>query len=206
MVSTMQDDLKTGPGWTLQAELEASGAKPHSRMSDLSRYMLAHYDEIHALITVQGYGWAAIADVLASTGGFTDKAGKPVTDKVAKLTWSRTNQRRRAATTPNPARHVVLAERAMPPLPPAAALDLPATEPHQQNHRSQNLDISIADDDALRMVIRPARPRGAVPLPSMGENKAESTVSLLSEDELDRRLAELAGRQGGHKLPPPEVL
>ena len=71
------------------------GAKPHRRMSDLSRYMLDHYDELHALIAVDGYGWADIAGVLSDDEGLTDESGRPVTADVAKLAWSRLDRRNR---------------------------------------------------------------------------------------------------------------
>ena len=81
------DDAALPPLRSLRDKLQARGAKPHRRMSDLSRYMLAHYDELHALITVDRYGWADIAGVLADEG-LTDGSGRPVTADVAKLAWS----------------------------------------------------------------------------------------------------------------------
>ena len=77
----------TSHGTSLRDKLHRRGAKPHRRMSDLARYMLTHYDELHALITVDRYGWADIAGVLADEG-LTDGSGRPVTADVAKLAWS----------------------------------------------------------------------------------------------------------------------
>jgi hypothetical protein len=80
-------------GARLRERQQARGAKPHSRMSDLSRYLLAHQDELHALINVDGYAWADIAAVLVEDG-LTDEAGRPVTATAAKLAWSRLRRRR----------------------------------------------------------------------------------------------------------------
>lgn len=82
------------PG-SLSARLRARGAKPHSRMSDLSRYILEHYDEIRALVTVDRFAWPDIAALLAEEEGLADDQGRPVSGNAAKLAYSRVGKLRR---------------------------------------------------------------------------------------------------------------
>lgn len=195
---TTGDDVPATPKWTLQAELEASGAKPHSRMSDLSRYMLAHYEELHDLVAVSGYSWEAITQIiLVGKASLADRTGKPVTSTVAKLTWSRINQRRQKGHSPHKA--------ALPALS-ATAQNGSVSEPQTAESSSQIRDGAFAGKAPLRTAIQPARPRGTVPPASPSKEAALSVHSLLSEDELDRKLADLARRQGGHKIPAPDIL
>ena len=184
------DTTDVPPAPTLRERLQARGAKPHRRMSDLSRYMIAHHDELHALITVDRYGWADIAALLAEEEGLTDETGKPVTADIAKLTWSRLNRRRHAPVAPG---------AAAPSAPAVTPLSLPPAA-------ATNRDAPPADPERPPMTIRPARPRGASARSSPPEQPATSTPSLLSEDAVARRLADLADRQGGAKIPPPTVL
>ncbi len=68
----------------------------------LSRYLLAHRDEVAPLIEADGYSWTDIAALLAEEERLTDETGKPVTALSARLAWSR----RRRAEAPRPrARH-----------------------------------------------------------------------------------------------------
>jgi hypothetical protein len=92
----MPRDRDRGALPPLRDLLTARGAKPHSRMSDLSRYMLDHRDELHDLLA-EGFAWADIAALLATEEGLVDKRGQPITAALAKLTWSRTRKRQRAA-------------------------------------------------------------------------------------------------------------
>lgn len=194
MVHRMSD---TPPGWSLQDALNASGARPNSRMSDLSRYMLDHYDEVHSLIAVRRYSWADVTRMLAEQAGFTDATGKPISVDVAKLTWSRINRRKRTSTSPKP----------VPPSPtPFAAAEPQPAPSAPTEYSSQNRDEPFAEDASPRTVIRPARPRDAAPTVEPAKDQANTTRSLLSEEEVERRLADLAARQGGLKILPPEVL
>jgi hypothetical protein len=98
----MPHDTDSTPSAGLRTRLTALGAKPHSRMSDLSRYMLDHYEELQALVA-EGFAWAAITGLLANEEQLVDKRGKPITAELAKLTWSRTMARRRGVATPRAA-------------------------------------------------------------------------------------------------------
>ena len=175
----------------LRERLQASGAKPHRRMSDLSRYMLDHRDELDVLVRVERYGWAdLLSAILADDDSLRDDNGNPITLELARLTWSRLNRRKRG-----PARSSKAA-----PSSPAAAAE-PLTE-----ERSTNRDDLAAVPASPSTAIRPARPRGRSPASASVESRAETTPSLLSDDEVEQRIADLAGRQGGQKIPPPEVL
>ncbi len=183
---------------SLRDELQASGAKPNSRLSDVSRYMLDHYDELHALKVVDGYSWQAIAAVLARRAELNDTLGRPVSVDVAKLAWSRINRRRRGAAMP----------RAATVSRPAAAS---APEPRGEGQLSMPLqstdrDALPVDPDPAGFTIRPARPLGATPGAPRGQTHHRSETALLSEEEIDQRVAALAKRQGGARIPPPEVL
>jgi hypothetical protein len=189
----MQSDTEPAPpGPSLRDKLQARGAKPHRRMSDLSRYMLAHYDELHALITVDRYGWADIASLLAEDEGLVDELGRPITAAVAKLTWSRLTRRNRRSVPPKPAaRREGDSPAAQATLPP------PATE--------NDLPSASAEWPPLEM--RPVRLRdSATPVPAPAAAAGGSTPSLFNDEEVERRIADVASRQGGKKIPPPKVL
>jgi len=199
--STLADGLRT--------RLKARGAKPHSRMSDLSRYMLDHYDELRALLA-EGFAWAAIADLLASEEGILDKRGQPITAELAKLTWSRTLARRRGAATRRAVTKSVVS---------GVAGDGPADATGDTADRqpvpvpsppvpkaSNKGDTPFAEGDRPALDIRPARPRGAITPPVAAASPGNSMPSLLSDEEVDRRLDDLARRQGGRKIPLPKPL
>ena len=175
----------------LRERLQASGAKPHRRMSDLSRYMLDHRDELDVLVRVERYGWAdLLGAILADDDTLRDDNGNPITPELAWLTWSRLNRRERGPAG---------SSKAAPPSPAAAAE--PLTE-----ERSINRDGLAAVPASPSTVIRPARPRGRSPASASAESHARTMISLLSDDEVEQRIADLTGRQGGQKIPPPEVL
>jgi len=191
--------------------LEASGAQPNSRLSALSRYMLDHHDELHALKVVEGYSWQAIAAVLSRQAGVADAAGQPITAAMAKLAWSRISRRKRqaeAVPAASAAKPVAAADLPVPPgsgtlpEPPTAALPPPSST-LSRSHMSDDLS---APRDFVVPEIRPARPRGLPFAPAPAQTAVRSTPSLLGEDEVGRRIDELAARQGGPKIPPPEVL
>ena len=175
----------------LREKLQARGAKPHRRMSDLSRYMLEHRDELDVLVRVERYGWPdLLGAILADDDSLRDDNGNPITPELARLTWSRLNRREHG-----PAR----SSRAAPPS------TSPTAEPLGDTC-STNREELAAVPAPSSMAIRPARPRGRSPASASVESHAGTTASLLSDDEVERRIAELAGRQGGQKIPPPEVL
>jgi len=194
----MTDPDQAPSGSSLRDELETSGAKPNSRLSDISRYMLDHYDELHALKVVDGYSWQAIAAVLARRAELNDTLGRPVSVDIAKLAWSRTNRRRQAAAMPKAA---TASRRAAPSAP----------EPRGEAQLSMSLQSTACDGlpvdpDRAGFAIRPARPRGATPSAPRGQTHHKSKAALLSEEEVDQRVAALAKQQAGARMPPPEVL
>jgi hypothetical protein len=210
---------------SLREELEASGAQPNSRLSALSRYMLDHHDELHVLKVVEGYSWQAIAAVLSRQAGIAGGDGLPVTAAAAKLAWSRISRRRQKATAASaapaaPAPGSASASRPVAaigpgagaagaagsgPLPGMAAAASPAP-PEAPTPSSQLGDAPFVGPDLAMPDIRPARPRGAPAAPAPTQDAARSTLSLLSTEEVERRIADLAARQGGPKLPTPGVL
>ncbi len=209
------------PARSLREELEASGAQPNSRLSALSRYMLDHHDELHALKVVEGYSWQAIAAVLSRQAGVGGASGQPVTAAAAKLAWSRISRRRQkgvaasaapaapalgSASAPRPAAAISPGvEAGSGPLPGTAAAASLAP-PEAPSLISQLGDTPFAMPDLAMPDIRPARPRGAPAAPAPAQEAARSMPSLLSTEEVERRVADLAARQGGPKLPTPGVL
>lgn len=194
----MTDPDQVPSGSSLRDELQASGAKPNSRLSDISRYMLDHYDELHALKVVDGYSWQAIAAVLARRAELNDTLGRPVSVDVAKLAWSRINRRRQAAMVPK-----------------ATMVSRPAapSSPEPRGEGQLSMPLQSADRDALPVdpdragfAIHPARPLGATPGAPRGQTHHKLEAALLSEEEVDQRVAALAKWQGGIRIPPPEVL
>jgi hypothetical protein len=205
----MPHDTDSTPSSGLRTRLTALGAKPHSRMSDLSRYMLDHYDELRALVA-EGFAWAAITDLLANEEGLVDKRGKPITAALAKLTWSRTMARRRGAVTPRATTRTAVSDVATDePLDAAGnAADRPCAPvaPRPEPGPSNKGGASFADGARPPFDIQPARLRGAITTPSGAALSNESTPSLLSDEEVARRLDDLAKRQGGQKIPLPKPL
>jgi hypothetical protein len=205
----MPHDTDSAPSAGLRTRLTALGAKPHSRMSDLSHYMLDHYDELRALVA-EGFAWAAITDLLAKEEGLVDKRGKPITAALAKLTWSRTMARRRGTATPRAATRTAVSDVAsderLDPI--GNAADRPPTPvaPRPEPGPSNKGDASFADGARPPLDIQPARLRGAITTPSGAALSNESTPSLLSDEEVARRLDDLAKRQGGQKIPLPKPL
>ena len=176
---------------SLRDRLAAQGAKPHRRRSDLSRYMLAHRDELHALVSVERYGWAdLVCAILADDESLRDDTGKPITPELARLTWSRLNRRDRPGTAPRQG-----TRDGSPSLPEAPA-----------GERSTGHAEKRASSPATDAPIRPARPRDRLPASARGGLQAGTMGSLLDDEEVDRRTAKLASRQGGRKIAPPDVL
>ena len=192
----MPDDtlVSSTPIRPLRERLQARGAKAHSRMSDLARYMLAHHDELEALITIDGYAWADIAALLAEEEGLTDQTGKPVSAGIAKLTWSRL---RRRDAKPG------ARQRVEPPP------DL--THPPNQDHvpasdAAPRLPFASPADPPPR--IQPARPRGMLSpaVPVAPQPLSQPAPAAFDRQALQQRLDDLARQQAVGKIPPPDPL
>jgi hypothetical protein len=83
--------------------------------------------------------------------------------------------------------------------------DRPADQPTPI--ATEKNESPFADHELPAIDIRPVRLRGTTTLPPAPAKVAEqSTPSLLSDEEVERRIAELAERQGGPKIPPAKVL
>ena len=186
----MTDDPPSTPSHTRRERLQARGAKPHSRMSDLSRYMLAHHDELQALITVDGYSWADIAAVLSEEEGLTDETSKPVTAVTARLAWSRL---RRRATKPAP----------QPPAPSGGPPDHPTIHT-RVSEGEPDLRFAAQLDPPT---IRPARPRGSVTAPALAPLVPTASAPVTSEHRAaSEEVDDLTRRLSARKIPPPDLL
>jgi hypothetical protein len=183
----------------LRAELLADGARPHARMSDLSRYMLENFEEMQAL-REEGFSWEAIARNLTKKG-FVNREGQPISAELAKLTWSRRlHGRRKKSLAPQATASEATAPNTTA-REPAARTAPPLSATTEKNA------LPFAEFERPQIDIQPARLRGTPAAPAAHTNSnAVSTPSLLSKEEVDRRLAELAERQGGLKIPLPRVL
>ncbi len=163
-------------------------------MSDLSRYMLENFEEMQAL-REEGFSWEAIARNLTKKG-LVNREGQPISAELAKLTWSRRFQGRRKKSL----------------APQATASEATACEPAARtapplSATTEKNALPFAEFERPQLDIQPARLRGTPAAPAAHTNSnAVSTPSLLSKEEVDRRLAELAERQGGLKIPLPRVL
>ena len=98
----MTSNSKTGPAnIPLHEKMEARGAKKHRRKSSLARFMIERAAEIRRLVDIDRYSWKDIAAVLAEDEGLTDNKGNPVSETVARLTWSRVKPERTAEMRPS---------------------------------------------------------------------------------------------------------
>ena len=99
--------------------------------------------------------------------------------------------------TPSPDRPV--AQRQSPTCDPP---DAPSLPPDTKKNVSP-----FAEQDPPALEIRPVRMRGGTkPLPVPAKDAKESTPSLLSDEEVERRTADLAERQGGQKIAAAKVI
>jgi len=178
---------KAAPASTpLHAKMEARGAKKHQRKSSLARFMIERAAEMQRLVEVDRYSWKDIAAMLTEDEGLTDTNGNPVTDTIAKLTWSRVKRERTANS-----RH------SRRPTPQAPALP--------DDTSSQNIDLPLANRDPVEMHIRPVGLRQNSTASAAKPSEIPG-VTLLSDTEVRRRLDDLAARQAGKKIPPPKVM
>lgn len=206
-VNNMDQPEPPAPLPSLREALEASGARPNSRLSVLSRYVLDHQDELYVLKVVERYSWCDIVAVLAQRPELAGISGPPLTVAATKLAWSRMMARK--------GRNATIFSRAPPtspsspepaPSPPPAFPSRLSTERQSGEISSQNSDGSAAEAFMPALDIQPARPRSAPFAPNPSQNATQSIPSLLESDEVERRIADLAVRQGGVKTPPPKVL
>lgn len=212
MTAGKPDTLKS-----LRETLAARGAKPHSRMSDLSRYLLAHQKEIEVLLKVDGYGWADLAAMLAEDKGLTDETGRPVSAESAKLAWSRLRRREMkqaaAIVAPTAGKPISKPLPATPVAPEAPIGAGPAITPSDRIRVSDaDPGLPFARTEKPPLVIRPARPRGmggaptsTAPLPALPLATAEAPP-VRDEGRLREQLDELGRRQSAKKLPLPDPL
>ena len=187
---------RTAAGSTLRDKLLARGAKPHARMSSLSRYMLEHYAEMLQAVTVDRFRWEDLAAVLDQDEHLLDGDGQPPTADSARLHWSRTTQRIRtsegqdATTSITPRRSRSATKRGS-----AAGL---ASEPLAAAHVHPVTSLGSGPD----LAPLPPRQAGAAP----GATPMRSTSVLLSDAEVQRRIDEVERRQGGPKIPLPNQI
>ncbi len=206
-VNDMDQPKPPAPLPSLREALEASGARPNSRLSVLSRYVLDHQDELYVLKSVDGYSWRDIVAVLAQQPELAGISDPPLTVAAAKLAWSRMMARKgRNATTSSRAPPTSPFSPEPVPSPSPAFPPRLSTERQSGEISSQNRDRSAVEAVMPAFDIQPARPRSAPFAPNPSQNATQSIPSLLEADEVERRIADLAVRQGGVKTPPPEVL
>ena len=188
----MTEDLpKLADRSALRDRLRAQGARPHHRMSDLSRYMLARRDELQALLRDEGYGWTdLVGAILADDPTLRDATGKPITAQIARLTWSRLNVRARGGRVNRTAAGTVTPAAMTDTPEPTAVVPEPAADPAPPPV----------------MAIRPATPRASHPGPARAAGPAQDMRPARDDAELDRRLAKLEHRQRPPGLKLPEVL
>lgn len=206
----MDNPEPPAPVRSLREALQASGARPNSRLSEVSRYMLDHYDEVHALKVVARYSWHDIVAVMVKQPDFQNASGRErLTVTAAKLAWSRTNKRRRQDAT---TRAGIVQQ---PPTVPRFEPDLPAITPanptvsdefQPQGTSSQSREDIVPGSIIEPFSIRPAVPRSTPFAPDATKDHVKSVAPPLAEEEVERRLAELAARQAGPRIRPPELL
>ena len=187
---------RTAIGSTLRDKLLARGAKPHARMSSLSRYMLEHYDEMLQAVTVDRFRWEDMAAVLDQDEHLLDGDGRPPTADSARLHWSRTTQRVRAsegqdATTP-------ITQRRSPSAAKRGSAAGPAAAPLAAAHLHPVASLGSGPD----LAPMPPRQVGAAP----GAAPMRSTPVPLSDAEVQRRIDAVERRQGGPKIPLPNQI
>jgi hypothetical protein len=172
----------------LHEKMEARGAKKHRRKSSLARFMIERATEMHRLVNIDRYSWKDIAAMLAEDEGLTDTNGNPVSETVARLTWSRVKPERIARARP--------ARRPVTPAP---------VQPDDNALQIAHAPFADPAPATMRIDIRPAslRQNGTAPAAKAAEIPG---VTLLSDAQVQQQIDDLAARQGGRKIPPPQVL
>lgn len=185
----MTANSKAGPPNTpLHERMAARGAKKHRRKSSLARFMIERAAEMHRLVDIDRYSWKDIAAMLAEDEGLTDNKGNPVSETVARLTWSRVKPER--AEKKRPSRHLAT------PAP---------VQPDENTLQISHAPFANPAPATMQIDIRPAslRQNGTAPAAKTPEIPG---VTLLSDAEVQQQIDDLAARQGGRKIPPAQVL
>lgn len=205
-VNDMDQPEPPAPLPSLREALEASGARPNSRLSALSRYVLDHQDELYVLKVVERYSWCDIVAVLAQRPELAGISDPPLTVAATKLAWSRMMARKgRDAAI----RSGSVSQSQTAPQPGSGSQTAPSRTlseaPPGEKAFLEVLGGTTSDLALDAFHIHPAKPRGA-PLLSPSARTSEKSASPLSADEASHVITELAMRQGGRKIPPPEIL
>ena len=180
---------KAGPAnIPLHEKMEARGAKKHRRKSSLARFMIEHAAEIHRLVDIDRYSWKDIAAMLAEDEGLTDNKGNPVSETVARLTWSRVKPER-----------IAKGRRPRQPATPAPV------QPDENTLQIGHAPFANPAPATMQIDIRPATLRQNSTAPA-AKGPEIPGVTLLSDAEVQRQIDDLAARQGGRKIPPAQVL
>jgi hypothetical protein len=185
----MTANSKAGPANTpLHERMAARGAKKHRRKSSLARFMIERAAEMHRLVDIDRYSWKDIAAMLAEDEGLTDNNGNPVSETVARLTWSRVKPGHTPKPTPS--------QR---PATPALA------QPEENTLQIAHAPFANPAPAPMPIDIRPASLRRDSTAP-VAKAPEIPGVTLLSDAEVQQQIDELAARQGGRKIPPAQVL
>ena len=186
---SMTANSKAGPANTpLHERMAARGAKKHRRKSSLARFMIERASEMHRLVDVDRYSWKDIAAMLAEDEGLTDNNGNPVSETVARLTWSRVKPGR----TPK-------ARSSRQPATPAPV------QPDENTLQIAHAPFANPAPAPLPIDIRPASLRRNSTAPATQASEIPG-VTLLNDAQVQQQIDDLAARQGGRKIPPAKVL
>jgi hypothetical protein len=183
----------------LHERMEARGAKKHRRKSTLARFMIERAAEMRRLVEVDRYSWKDIAAMLSEDEGLTDNKGNPITETVARITWSRI----KAGRKPRTARVGAGAATAAPALQPA----------HEPAREEEALKISHAPleapaDRAMQLDIRPAslRPSAADTAQPAQKGQQIPGVRLLPDPVTKPPADDPAEPPPRRKIPPAPIL
>ena len=179
----------------LVALLDQGGMGGRGRRSSLSRWLFAHHDAFAAMLADKAPSWDEVAQALAAMG-LRDGAGKPPTGERARKAWW-TMRRKRDA---------IRAGRQ--PAPP------PALRPGEITAGVRAIAPRVTPFQAVPAPMVPSQPvtpgtqAPSTLSPAQGSPASGSgaAAGMLSDEELQRVLDELASKQGGPKLPLPPIL
>jgi hypothetical protein len=228
MAARKQPDAAGGPvGDVTQliTLLDQTAMRGRGRHSQLSRWLRAHHDAFVAMLADRQPGWDDLATALAALG-LRDGDGKPPTGERARKAWWAVRRAKATASQvkppapPGPAGAITAAPQ--PETPPAIRPATPSPDRPVAQRQSPTCDppdapsilpaaeknvSPFADQDPPTLEIRPVRMRGGTrPLPILAKDAKESMASLLSDEEVARRTADLAERQGGQKIAAAKVI
>lgn len=187
----------------LVALLDQGGMGGRGRRSLLSRWLLAHHDAFEAMLADKVPSWDDVAQALAAMG-LRDGAGKPPTGERARKAWWAMRRKREAV-------RALRARRG--PTPP------PVLGPGEISAGVRAIASRVIPLQAVPAAMVPSQPvtpgtqapstlspaRGS-PASGNAATAGPATDGMLSDEELQRVLNELASKQGGPKLPLPPIL